>query len=568
MSSLHILLVAASLLLFSIVLTPLSARLGMPVLLLFFGVGMLAGEDGPGGIQFSDFNTAFLVSNLALAIILLDGGMRTKAQTFRVGLRPASVLATAGVVITAAITGAAAIWLLDLPPLVGLLVGAIVASTDAAVVFSLLQGRSLNQRVSATLEIESGSNDPMAIFLVVLLLELIRLDGASPGWTVFSMLLQQFGIGTVGGVAGGWLLAWLLRRLELATGLYALLAMSGGLLVFALTALANGSGFLAIYLVGLWLGNNRVGSLPTILQVHDGLAWLAQLSLFLILGLLVVPSQMIEYALPALGIALVMVLVARPLAVLACLWAFRLPRRELFYISWVGLRGAVPIVLALFPMMANLPEARLLFNVTCVLVLVSLVLQGMTLAPLARWLKLEVPPPRLPQHTLPLGLPGQGDHVLYLIGNHELRQPVASTASLRLPADARLLAVSRQGDLQTVAAGMLLEPDDWLVVAGHSRTAADLGKLLQAETPERLGQQQFFGEFTLPGDALLSDLAMVYGIASGDEPPTTTVADLFVRQRKHPVVGDKLQLGPVQLVAMAVQGDRVTRVGMKLPAAG
>lgn len=567
MDAYHFLLVAALLLFSSILLTPLSARLGMPVLLLFFGMGMLAGEDGPGGIQFSDFNTAFLVSNLALAIILLDGGMRTQARTFRVGLRPASLLASFGVLVTAGVTGGMAAWLLGLPWLHGLLMGAIVASTDAAAVFSLLQGRNLNQRVSATLEIESGSNDPMAIFLVVLLLELIRLDGASPGMAAVQLLVQQFGIGIVAGILGGWVLSYTLRRLELAPGLYSLLAMSGGLLVFALAGAVGGSGFLAIYLAGLWLGNSRLACLSSILPVHDGLAWLAQMGLFLILGLLVTPSQMIEYAWPALCIALVMVFFARPLAVWLCLWPFHMPWREVTFISWVGLRGAVPIVLALFPVMAGLPEARLLFDVTSVVVLVSLLLQGMTLAPLARWLKLEVPPPRLPQHTIPLSLPGHGAHVLYLIGNSELHQPAVSVADLRLPANASLLAVSRAGEMIPAHRASRLEHDDWLVVAGDSRTASELGKLLLAETPERLLPRQFFGEFVLAGDVRVSDLAGLYGLPLAGEPADATLADLFVRQHTHPVVGDKLQLGAVQLVAMAIQGDRVSRVGMKLPGA-
>ncbi|TNF33895.1 MAG: potassium/proton antiporter [Gammaproteobacteria bacterium] len=566
MSTYHILLVMALLLFSSILLTPLSARLGMPVLLLFFGVGMLAGEDGPGGIQFSDFDTAFLVSNLALAIILLDGGMRTRARTFRVGLRPASLLATVGVMLTAAITGYAAAWWLGLPWLHGMLMGAIVASTDAAAVFSLLQGRSLNQRVSATLEIESGSNDPMAIFLVMLLLELIRLDGAASGLAGVRMLVEQFGIGIVAGVLGGWLLSQALRRLELVPGLYSLLAMSGGLLVFAATGAIGGSGFLAIYIVGLWLGNSRLACLSSILPVHDGLAWLAQMGLFLMLGLLVTPSQMVDYVVPALGIALVMVFLARPLAVWLCLRVFNIPWREVLFISWVGLRGAVPIVLALFPVMAGLPEARLLFDVTCVVVLVSLLLQGMTLAPMARWLKLEVPPPRLPQHRIPLSLPGHGDHVLYLLANHELLKPARTVPALRLPVDACLLAVSRGGEILPAHEVTELEDTDWLLVAGYGRTGNELGKLLAAEAPERLLPRQFFGEFVLSGDALVSDLASLYGFAVPADTGDATLADLFVQQHRHPVVGDKVPLGVVQLVAMAVQGDRVTRVGMKLPA--
>jgi cell volume regulation protein A len=565
----HLLLVGAALFALSIVLTPLSARVGMPVLLLFFGVGMLAGEDGLGGIQFNDFDTAFLVANVALAVILLDGGMRTRVETFRVALKPAAVLASIGVLITAVITGLAAVWLLDLPLLYGLLMGSIVASTDAAAVFSLLQGRGLhlNERVGATLEIESGSNDPMAIFLTVALLELIGQGGAF-SWSSGLLLLEQFGIGAIGGIAGGWLLTWLLRKLELETGLYALLVVTAGIVIFALTGLIGGSGFLAIYIAGLWLGNSHIAWLGNILQIHDGLAWLAQISLFLILGLLVTPTEMVAVALPALGVALVLMFVARPLAVLLSLWPFGMKGRELTYISWVGLRGAVPIVLALFPVMAALPQAQLLFNITCVVVVLSLVLQGATLAPVARWLKLEVPAPRLPQKRLPLALPDGSDHEIYLLPVREIGDGKPTPQSLRLPRGSALVAVYRQHELLLPATVQQLQPQDWIAVAGSARAAADIGRLLQpTPTRQQLQPRQFFGEFTLSGEALLADLEQVYGIEIDASLRELSLSDVIARRhRGHPVVGDKVAVGPVQLVVMAVDGDRVTRVGLKLPA--
>lgn len=568
MTTLYLLLIGASLLLASIVLTPLSTRLGMPVLLLFFGVGMLAGEDGFGGIHFDDFQTAFLVANLALAVILLDGGMRTKAKTFRVALRPAASLATVGVLATAAITGVAAIWLLDLPPMVGLLMGAIVASTDAAAVFSLLQnsGLHLNERVSATLEIESGSNDPMAIFLTVMLVDMIsKGDGFS--LTTLMLLLKQFGVGALGGLLGGWLLAWLVRKLDLAQGLYSLLVVSAGLVVFAVTGLFDGSGFLAIYLAGLWLGNSRLVQLPNILQVHDGMAWLAQLGLFLILGLLVTPSQLVEVAIPALGLAAVLILVARPVSVLLGLLPFRPPWREQAYISWVGLRGAVPIVLALFPIMAQLPEAELLFNVTCFIVLVSLMVQGTTLPWVARLLKLEVPAPVLPQHRIPLGLPDLQEHELFMLPMQQLHNKAVAVRSLKLPKGSALIAIFREGQLRIPTPDMQLAAGDWLAVAGTSRDAVEVGKLLTvAEPPPRLAKRTFFGDFALSGDALLADLEMAYGISIAPDLRQLSLSEVIARQHHgHPVVGDRIALGPVQLVVMAMEGDRATRVGLKLP---
>lgn len=568
MSTLSILLIGASLLLISIVLTPLSTRIGLPVLLLFFGVGMLAGENGLGGIQFHDFNTAFLVGNLALAVILLDGGMRTRAETFRVGLKPATALATIGVLVSAGVTGWAAIYLLKLPPLHGLLMGTIVASTDAAAVFSLLQGRDLhlNERVSATLEIESGSNDPMAIFLTILLLEMIEHHTTTLSWDALLLFVRQFGIGALGGLAGGYVLNALIRKLDLAIGLYSLLVATGGLLVFSLVGLVEGSGFLAIYLVGVQLGNSRTPLLTTILQVHDGLAWLAQLGLFLILGLLVTPAQMLPLALPSLGIAAVLMFVARPLAVALSLFPLGIRGRELTFISWVGLRGAVPIVLALFPIMAQIPEAKLLFNVTCVVVLVSLLVQGTTLARAARWLKLEVPAPRVPQRRIPLNLPDHSDHELYLLPMQEIQRGATAANALRLPKDSALLAIFRARELLLPTPSLQLQSGDWLAIASNSQSATNIGKLLTAETPERLAPRLFFGDFTLAGDAQLADLEMVYGFEVEPDLKELSLSQVIAqRHRGHPVVGDRVELGPVQLVVMAMDGDRVTHVGMKLP---
>ncbi|TVQ73787.1 MAG: potassium/proton antiporter, partial [Oceanospirillales bacterium] len=287
------LLFVAAMLMISILLSPLSNRIGLPVLLLFLGVGMLAGQNGFGHLLPADTETTFLVGHLALAIILLDGGMRTRAETFRVGLKPALTLATLGVVITAGITGLAAVWILDLPLIYGLLIGTIISSTDAAAVFALLQNRGLrlNQRVSATLEIESGSNDPMAIFLTIVLLELIVQQTPPNALDAAWLLIKQLTLGGLGGLLGGVLTAWLLKRFVLIDAFYPLLVTAAGLTLFSAVTLLDGSGFLAIYLMGVILGNRQVRRMEDILQVHDGLAWLAQLCLFLMLGLLLAPEE-------------------------------------------------------------------------------------------------------------------------------------------------------------------------------------------------------------------------------------------------------------------------------------
>lgn len=562
------LFIAAALVMAGILVSPLSNRIGMPVLLLFLGVGMVAGEDGLGNIRFDDFRTAFLVSNLALAIILLDGGMRTRLESFRVGLRPALVLASLGVVLTASIGGLIAAWLLELPLLVGLLIGAIVSSTDAAVVFNLLQGKglSLNERVKATLEIESGSNDPMAIFLTVLLIDFI----SNPGSTLLEglwMLLQQFGIGGCAGMIGGLLMAQVLKRVSLVNAMYPLLVVSGGLVLFSLVNLAGGSGFLAIYLMGVVLAARPGRHMDEILQIHDGLAWLAQLILFVLLGLLVTPSALLDTLPEALLVSAALILVARPVSTLLSLLPFGFSKREHVYMAWVGLRGAVPVVLAIFPLMADLQHAQIIFQVTFVVVLVSLVLQGSTLAPLARRLKLEVPPRSGPQLRVPLQVPAAGEHELLLfpLKGERWRKPVEIT-DIHLPDPSRVVMFFREGVMYERRRGYQVQEGDVVAVLAHRKHAVDVGHILgREEPPERLTDRRFFGDFTVNGAALLRDVQAIYGVSTQRYAPELSLSDCFAKAcRGHPVVGDRLDLGTMMLVAREVQGDQVLQVGIRL----
>ncbi len=564
-----VILLGALMLVMSIMLSPLSSRLGMPVLLIFLVVGMLMGEDGAGGIRFDDFELAFLIANLALAVILLDGGMRTRVETFRVGLKPALMLATVGVLITALMGGLTAYLLFDLHWLTALLIGAIISSTDAAAVFSLLQGHGLhlNERVSATLEIESGSNDPMAIFLTLMLLMMIESQGQASLWSSLLMLIKQFGIGTVIGIGGGLLVVEIANRMRLTPSLYPLLVAAAGMTVFAGTNELGGSGFLAIYLAGVVVGNRPVRMMPMILQVHDGLAWLAQLCLFLMLGLLVTPSELLPLAGGGLILALVLIFVARPLAVLLTLWPFGFNRRELAFISWVGLRGAVPIVLALFPIIAELPEARQIFHFAFFIVLVSLVVQGMTLAPMARKLKLEVPANNEPYRRLPLDVPAAGDHELMLFPlRGQQWQEARPLGQLILPGNTTIAGVFRDRTCHRPAPDFLVSTGDVVAVFATPSVLLDLGKALTGRhTPKHLAERAFFGDFVLNGDALLGDVEQVYGIEFDELPPELSLAECFARRTKgHPVVGDKVVLGPVTLVARATDADQVTKVGLKM----
>ncbi|CAG0946169.1 K(+)/H(+) antiporter NhaP2 [Gammaproteobacteria bacterium] len=392
------LLAASSLMFLALVSGLLTAKLGLPFLLVFLAVGALAGEEGLGGLRFDDFTLSFWVGNVALAVILLDGGLRTSFTRFRTGLKPSLLLATVGVVVTSLVTGAAATWFLGLEWRLGLLLGAIVGSTDAAAVFVLLKssGVRLNERVGSTLEIESGMNDPMAVFLTMALIALVT---ASPGAQAAGVgliwsFVQQFGIGSAAGLGAGWAMTSLLGRIpreHAGDGLVAMLLISSGLAVFAGTGWAGGSGFLAIYLFGMVVANRSEVVVAPALPAMDGYAWLSQGTMFLLLGLLVIPSQALAISPPALAVAAVLMLVARPIAVWLCLAPFRFRPNEVWFISWVGLRGAVPIVLAIFPLMAGVPNAMLLFNVAFVVVLVSLVLQGTTIGMAGRRFAVDLP---------------------------------------------------------------------------------------------------------------------------------------------------------------------------------
>jgi len=396
MQTLNLLLLAGGLLVFTSLLAGvLSARLGLPFLLVFLAAGMFVGIDGPVGMPFDNAQLAAWVGNAALAMILLEGGISTRMQTFRAGFKPALVLATVGVALTAAMVGALAMMVMNVDWRHGLLLGAIVGSTDAAAVFSLLRqtGVRLGDKVSATLELESGLNDPMAVFLVLALIASIKTD-AGIGEAVL-LLARQLGFGAAAGLLGARLVAWLLRKLPLTAehgGVLSLIIVSAGMAVFGTAGLLEGSGFLAIYLFGLQVRERAEPATHAASSALDGFAWAAQAMMFLLLGLLVSPHDMLPAIAPTLAVAAALIFVARPLAVWLCLLPFGFGQRQRLFIGWVGLRGAVPIVLALFPLIEKVPDSYRFFNAAFVVVLASLLLQGTTLGWVAKLLKVALPP--------------------------------------------------------------------------------------------------------------------------------------------------------------------------------
>lgn len=565
----QILFIGALLVFSSIVASSAASRFGVPLLLVFLALGMLAGEDGLGAIQFNNYSTAYLISTLALAVILFDGGMRTPISSFRVGLWPAVSMATLGVLVTAVIIGLVASYLLELHWTQGLLLGAIVGSTDAAAVFSLLHshGLQLKERVGATLEIESGINDPMAVFLTIMLIGIISSGETEPGWWVLGSFAWQMGLGAVFGIAGGYGLQWIVNRLSLALGMYPLLVLSGGLVVYGLTLICGGSGYLAIYLAGLLLGNRPMHSRQNILRVHDGMAWLSQIVLFVMLGLLATPSAILDDAWVAITVAAVLIFIARPVAAGACLQPFRLPWREIVFIAWTGLRGAVPIILATFPLLAGLESAQLYFNIAFFVVVASLILQGWSLAPLSRILKLQVPPQPAPVQRVELDIPVASGYELVTYHLTTVA-PVLGKAlrQLRLPAHTRLVGILRNGAFMEGDPEMTLENNDGVYIVCHERVLEQINSLFAAEpAPARMDERGFFGEFILDGQATLSDVAMMYGLKITPELQERTIAEHLSKSvRGRPVVGDRVRLDKIQLVVRKMEAGHIDKVSISL----
>jgi potassium/hydrogen antiporter len=544
----------------------LAFRFGAPLLLMFLGIGLAAGVDGLG-ISFDNASMAYYIGSIALAIILFDSGFGTTMQSFRQAAGPAITLATLGVIATTILFGVAARYVLGLPWLEAFLLGAIVGSTDAAAVFFLLRigGITIREKVRSTLEIESGSNDPMAIFLTVALVELIAAGSGAEAVSVAILIdfVMQMGLGLLAGVLGGMMVVGLVNRLSMERGLIPIFVMALALLVFAVTGAIGGSGFLAVYVAGLYAGNRNLRSAPVFRPFQEGMTWLAQIAMFLLLGLLATPSQFGAIAIPAVLLALFLTFVARPIAVWLCLLPFRFQRQETAFVSWVGLRGAVSILLAIVPLLGGLDNAILFFNCAFIIVLVSLVLQGWTINPLAKRLGLVIPARIGPVDKVELELPGTAHHEL-LAYRVVPNSPVAKGE--RIPRWARPSLVVRDGQSMRYQYAGRLRANDYVYLFISPRYPRLLDRLFASPVPVAGDDADFFGAFAIDPGRPARELEAAYGPALREGEEEMTIGELMAsRLGGRTEFADRVPIGDVELIVRDVDQDgRVTSVGVSL----
>lgn len=475
----YLLLILALLLLAAVAASKASSRFGVPSLLLFLGIGMLLGADGPGGIYFDDATLAQHVGTVALAFILFSGGLDTDWKAIRPVLGTGLLLANVGVLVSTLVFGAFAMLAFSLTWLEGLLLGAIISSTDAAAVFSVLRMSNVHLRgnLEPLIELESGSNDPIAVFLTAGLTGLLVAPGSSLLGLV-PLFIQEMVLGAGLGFALGWLMTWLINRVHLdAEGLYPVMSIAAVLLVFGATVSVHGNGFLAVYVAGIVMGNRRLVHRQSLARFHDALAWLMQIAMFLTLGLLVFPSQLVAVIGTGLIGALVLTLAIRPFQVFVALAFTRYTAAEKLMISWAGLRGAVPIVLATFPLIAGVERANFMFNIVFFIVLVSVLFQGTTIRIVANLLGLNTGSPQQEHHSLEF-IPAVGEESRVC----DLVVPVGAQAAgmtirdLGLPRNVLVILIERNGNQIVPSGATVIREGD------HLRVLADPTQLNELNT--------------------------------------------------------------------------------------
>ena len=542
-------------------------RFGAPLLLVFLSIGLIAGVDGLG-IAFDNFQFAYMLGSLALAVILFDSGFGTSFHSFRIAAWPAITLASFGVLFTASIFAVGAVLFLGFTWLEGLLLGSIVGSTDAAAVFFLLRigGINIREHVRSTLEVESGTNDPMAIFLTIALVEVLANSEGIAGLNLDFLLLfvEQMSLGLLLGLLGGMMIVWVLNRFTSDRSLAPIFALALSLLVFAFTGSIGGSGFLAVYVAGIYAGNRKIFAREAIARFHGGLTWLAQIIMFIVLGLLATPSQFLTILLPAVGLALFLVFIARPLAVWLCLLPFQMTQQETGFVAWVGLRGAVSILLAIMPLLGGLENGLLFFNTAFIIVMVSLLLQGWTIKPMAQKLGLIIPPRMGEIDKVELDLPGKSTHELL---SYRVMKDSPILRGERIPRWAMPSLVIRDGrSMRYQYAGRLQEGDQVYLFVTPTYIRL-LDRLFASRVPVESDDQEFFGAFSISPSRPARELDAAYGpdmLSSTEQ--NMSIADLMTsRLGGRAEYADRVRFGSVVLIVRSLdEKDAISAIGVSL----
>ncbi|MGM8214576.1 potassium/proton antiporter [Bacillaceae bacterium W0354] len=477
----HFILILGLLLIIGVIATKFSSRLGVPALILFILVGMVLGGDILGLLPFGDYNLSRMIGMLALVVILFDGGIQTKWKDVKPVVKPSFSLATLGVILTALVVAVGAKLVLGVSWVEGLLFGSIVGSTDAAAVFAVLKGQNIKPKLGTTLEAESGSNDPMAMILMITFIELITIDQPSY-WSLIGLFFWQMVVGLLIGLLFGRLATYAINNINLdSSGLYPVFALAFALLTFSVTDLINASGLLAVYVAAVLIGNSDLTYRHSIFRFSEGFAWMAQILMFTILGLLVFPKQVFNVDIIAKGllISFILICIARPIAVFLSTIKLGFNLREKIFLSWAGLKGAVPIVLATFPMAEGLENGQLFFNVVFFVVLTSALIQGSTIPFFAEKLSLTGPKRIEPMHSLELVSIGKANaEMIEFVVNEEIQITGQTLADIEFPKDVLINAVIRKNELLTPSGDTKIEVGDILYILASRKSKRALKQLL------------------------------------------------------------------------------------------
>lgn len=560
------LLLMSLLLIFSIMTSVASTKANMPMILVFLCIGLIAGSGGLNmfsGLQ--NPKVAFFIGNMALALILFDSGYQTSFKSYKMTAGPSLLLATVGVLLTTLLLAPAAYYILGLGWIESLLLASIISSTDSASVFFLLRmgGIAVRDKVKSTLEIESGSNDPMAIFLTITFIELLRHHVDTLSWDIMINFAQQMGVGIVAGLIIACIAQRVINRLSLDTALYPILLIAMVLAGFAITNIIGGSGFLALYIAGIILGNARLNGHHQILRVQTTMSWLCQIVMFLSLGLYanVLSFPVVFEAAMILG--LLLIFVSRPLAVFLCLAPFRYTFLEKIFISFVGLRGATSILLALMPLVMAVEQSGVMFNIIFLMVLLSLTVQGFFIIPMAKLCHVALPLMENPAEKAEIDLPGLSDS--YLI-SYKLSETTPALNGTSIPKWAKPIVVQREGISYSAHNMKNLKAGDYVYVfASSERIISFLDAIYGGGMT---AEASHLGDFSLRPDTPLKELMSLYGIHVDERMQEMTLHDLLKRNFADIEVGDRFALDRVELVVRRMNKRSVEELGLDLEPSG